>query len=249
MVEKGDVFWRYASGDHIGAWDSLKSIDSRGEVAEPLRAVVRMFVERAADNFERLVANLMRMGYKFHSPSPFVRLAQRPASVVQSGVDEHLPLLLREWYSVIAHVDLRQDVEQMRDPTSDLVSLGFNCTAVFLSYDEGRRMTDEDDLTPLDYDVEPPRPVRGSPFVCLGAFASNCEPIGYWAERDPFDPIVYDDGGGPVSMADHVRDVLRWGGFPLWESMVLTPERGPILRLHPDFPRLLSSLRRGLVDL
>lgn len=247
-MEGEEIVDCYVRGETIRAWEALR-LQDRQRSRKAREAVVRMFVERATHNFERLVENLSGVGYRFCAERPFARRVGPRDRSQDRALAPRMPLLMREWYCRIERVDLRQDPEQMYDDQSHLISLGYCATAVMLPFDEGRRMAEEEELTPMDYDSEPPRPARDSAFVCLGAFASNCDAIGYWVESVPFDPIIFDDGAGPVTMADHIRHIFEWGGFPLWKHMILTPERAPVLEAHPDFPKLLPALRRGLVAL
>lgn len=205
-------------------------------------AEVATFIKRTEHNLQRLQENLAFLGYQFASldgPFVFAEACDRAALANLEKLCGPLPLLYRSIFSRFRFIDFRQSQQQLLEPSDmEVAGLGLNCSLVFLP------------VVPAGDTTEKPMPVErvgGRYFIPTGGVASNCSAKGVWLPDSSADPILYDDGGGPVTMAGEIECAVQAGGFPLWEN--LTAKRlftSPIANT-PAYRKLLPILIQGLI--
>jgi hypothetical protein len=193
-------------------------------------------------SLQQLAANLQALGYEFENQlGPLAKSESSDTSIamVESCYGE-LPKAYRLLYSTFAHIDFRQSHRQLHTAGSNLSGLGFNCPLVFVSLAEVPRLRDE--LVDSGFSVD----VDGRRFLPTGDAASNCEPKGVWVPSTEIDPILFDDGAGPISLIDDLEGALIAGGFPIWPPTFKQRIRSSPLGHLPAYPTLLPQLLRGI---
>lgn len=200
-------------------------------------------VKRCEPALARLHANLCELGYEFANPSGPISHASGTDVLLLGELEEKygaFPLLFRSWYQTFRYVDFRQSERQLTQPGSPVSGLGLNCPLVFVALVDMEML--RTDLKQCGYNVG-----RGSEsFLPTGAMASNCEPKGVWVPSSDIDPVLYDEGAGPISFATEVEMALRAGGFPFWYNIYRKARHISPLGHSPAFPIIFPKLVQGL---
>lgn len=251
---KQSLFERYveASSDEREAiWQHASETDVSDEQhVEDLRRLANYFVCLVRKNAEQLAANLARLGYEFESPNPVVYVglteARRPNGV--DALPHPIPILTREWYAQIGRLDFRQAEGQLNQD-GILGGLGQNCPLYFLDLNGSLAMqgelSAEEDREGFQYWEG--RPGRTGFFLPTGTWASNSEPKGTYLPDQSFDPSIYNEGAGWVTLGSELRSAFQWGGFPRWRRLASPSSRLKPTRPYPNFEELLPELLRGIV--
>ncbi len=250
---------RYLSGEHVPVWDELIRLgDSIRE--EPVRsdalAVVREVVDRSHQNLKVIHDRLVGLGYEFAKPEAVLVEAGPGAGEQIRAIEASLgtfPLLVREWYLRLASVDFSQSRPQESGPTESCVGgLGFNCTLIMQSLDgcweqweRLNRQHAEDVRSAREFGQGPLGPEHLPPFLALGPFASNCDPMGFWLPNSGVDGVFYNDGAGDTHFIDHLRTILQEGGFPFWRQY--GKRHRHVLSARPNLEEVLPILKGGLL--
>jgi hypothetical protein len=176
---------------------------------------VDSFIRNSMHNLQALQANLTRIGYRFvRAAGPF-QFADDQDRAVIGNVEEqlgHIPLLVRRWYETFRYIDFSQDPAQFHDASALVAGLGYNLSLVFREIESCIQLRDELRRSGIVID----RGEGDNRLLPFGSSASNCEPKGVWLPDHTVDPILYDDGNGPVSFSAELRTAFRSGGFPFW---------------------------------
>ena len=181
-----------------------------------LASEVDDFLQRCSHNLRTLQSNLVGIGYHFLRPNGPFQLANDQDREAIGEAEKRfgqLPTLLRRWFETFRYVDFSQDSKQFDDRSVPLAGLGYNMALVFPEI--GYCIQYQGELSQSGRVV---RREDGKHFLPFGTFASNCEPKGVWLPDHLIDPILYDDGGGPVSFSQELRNVFATGGFPFWRT-------------------------------
>lgn len=207
-----------------------------------LESEVLSFIELCRHNFGCLQRNLERLGYRFaRGEEPFVVNQTHDIARDELTSFGEVPKLIREWYRRFRYVDFSQADDQLYGSGSEAVSgLGYNNVLCFLEvsrciqirnqlHEEGFRVND-----------------GGSRFIPLGGIASNCEPKGIWLPCREIDPIIYDDGAGPVTFSQEIADAFARGGFPFWDRMFRKRIITSPIGLVPNFREIRDTLIEGM---
>jgi hypothetical protein len=205
------------------------------------------FLFKCHHNLAALENNLIDIGYRFaRTDGPFRVAVEVDQDVVRETEVTlgALPLLVRRWYERFQYVDFSQEAEQLCDRSSPLRGLGYNLPLVFRELNSCFRLRDE--LSASGVKVN--RPELEKRLLPFGSFATNCEPKGVWLPDDCLDPVIYDEGGGPVRLSQELRTVFQTGGFPFWDRLFRKRMFTSPLGFAPEFPELSQVLRRNLVD-
>ena len=208
---------------------------------------VERFIEGCVHNVKELRANLTGIGYQFARSDGPVQFANEGNREIIADCERslgELPFLVRRWYETFRYVDFSQDARQFQDRSASAGGLGLNVTLVVLEIEKciEFRQTLKQSGTVVDRE-------HRQTFLPFGTFASNCEPKGVWLPDSATDPVIYDDGGGPVLFSQELRNAFRSGGFPFWEHMYRKPVVLSSLGFAPNYPGFREELRRNLVDL
>lgn len=189
----------------------------------------------------QLAINLTDLGYEFENEAGPLGFAESDALVVavEARFGE-LPAAYRAFYQTFCFVDFRQAGHQLHTQGAEVSGLGFNCPLVFepLYKIDGMRA----ELAECGVPVES----EGRHFLPTGSSASNCESKGVWVPSRALDPVLFDEGAGPVSLIEEVRDAILAGGFPFWMSMLRRSRRTSPLGFSPPYPELLPRLLKGI---
>ena len=218
-------------------------------MATPEESQVRHFVEMSIASLGRLESNLLRLGYRFANGDGAIRCLTAGTNLALQRLKEQytdLPQLFVAWYDRVEYVDFRQERTQLLERSDEIVAgLGLNCTLVFESLSRVQQL--QDDLESLGHGCrnealqETPRT-----FIPTGVCASNSTPKGVWLPDRSNDPVLYDAGAGPVTMASEITRSLRAGGFPFWKEMFSRRRfRSPIPNT-PRYPEILPQLMEGV---
>lgn len=203
------------------------------------------FIETARHNLLTLQANLSDLGYAFADPGGAVQLADQEARDAVRSLEQRvgrLPTLYRKWYESFRSVDFTQNEEQLRDSSGHrLAGLGLNCPLIFLSIDSCFRFKKE--LKAYGVRVEDE---KGQHLIPFGSTASNCEPKGVWVPNTEHDPVIYDDGAGPITLSREIVSAFEAGGFPFWHRMYQRRRFTSPLGVAPAYQEVLPLLLRNL---
>lgn len=210
-----------------------------------LASEVDNFLHSCSHNLRIMQSNLVGIGYYFLRPSgPFQPANDQDREVIREAERRfgQFPLLLRRWYETFRYVDFSQDSNQFEDRSLPIAGLGYNMALMFPE---------------IEYCIQYQSELRqsgsgvsrecGNNFLPFSTFASNCEPKGVWLPDGSVDPIIYDDGGGPVSFSQELRTIFATGGFPFWEHMFRKRRFVSPLGFSPNYPELRNALLKDLV--
>jgi hypothetical protein len=196
----------------------------------------------------KLESNLLKLGYKFANPLGAIHQIE-PGS--NSSLEEirnkyhRVPRFFEQWYDHVEYIDFSQHECQLTQSSSDLVAgLGLNCQLIFAplsDYVNRQIELNKKGGSCLDLD--------GAEFIPTGAFASNCEPKGIWLPSSEDDPVLYDDGSGPVTMRTEIMIAINQSGFPFWEKMFSKRRFTSSIPNTPKFREICSDLRAGIVPM
>ena len=207
---------------------------------------VERFLQTTKNNLIELERNLIELSYRFADTDGPVQLAD---AFEQSLVDDlemregRLPALYRHWYTMFRSVDFTQAPEQRESPNAESVAgLGLNCPLVFLDLNSCLRLREQ--LSRSGVRVRDP---DGNVLIPTGGSASNCMPKGVWVPDSAIDPVLYDEGAGPVTMATEVHSAFAAGGFPFWDRLFRRRRFSSPLKNTPTFRELKPILTRNLI--
>jgi hypothetical protein len=189
----------------------------------------------------QLAINLMGLGYEFENEAGPLGFTESDALV--EALEERfgeLPAAYRAFYQTFCFVDFRQAGHQLHSQGSEVSGLGLNCPLVFepLYKIDGMRAELAECGVPIESE--------GRCFLPTGGSASNCEPKGVWVPSRVLDPVLFDEGAGPVSLIEEVRDAILAGGFPFWMSLLRRSRHTSPLGFSPPYAELLPRLLRGI---
>ncbi len=209
---------------------------------------VTAFLDAVHTNLSALEANLRTLGYRFQRPDGPFQVADR-AAIERAGELERrygpIPLLFKELYARFKSINFAQHSSQLHGPQGDPVAgLGWHCPLVYIDIDSCLRMV-EQGIAPRSVEDE----VAGRIFIPTGGYVSNCEPVGFWTPDSTIDPVVYDEGLGPITLSRELTNVFRAGGFPLWKHMFRRGNTSSLLPVSPNYGAILSTLTRNLLPL
>lgn len=208
-------------------------------------AGIDQFIETARHNLLALQSNLIELGYEFANPRGAVQLADREAKQAVLVFEQRtgqLPALYRRWYESFRCVDFTQKQPQLRDVSGHrLAGLGLNCPLIFLDVSASLQLQKELEGQGLRI-----RNAKGQELIPLGGSATNCAPKGVWIPNNAVDPVIYDEGAGPVTMSQEVIAALEAGGFPFWAKMHRHRRITSPIGVVPAFEELLPLLRKNL---
>lgn len=230
-------------------WQCAMSLDPLDEGnAVQLQRLAGDFLSLVRQNCEQLERNLKAVGYEFRSDNPLV--VDSPSSSELDLLPQPVPMLTRAWYACFESLDFRQ-ADSQAGSEGVLGGLGQNCPLYFLSLRESMRfavgLAEEQESD--DFVYWEGRPGRTASFLPTGTWASNSEPKGVYLPDASFDPLLYNDGAGWVTLGGELRNAFRWGGFPRWRRIIEAPMRLPPARPFPDFGALLPELMKGIEPL
>jgi hypothetical protein len=218
-------------------------------MATPEESQVRHFVEMSIASLGRLESNLLRLGYRFANGDGAIRCLTAGTNLALQRLKEQytdLPQVFVAWYDRVEYVDFRQERTQLLERSDEIVAgLGLNCTLVFESLSRVQQL--QDDLESLGHGCRN-EALQETPqtFIPTGVCASNSTPKGVWLPDRSNDPVLYDAGAGPVTMASEITRSLRAGGFPFWKEMFSRRRfRSPIPNT-PRYPEILPQLMEGV---
>jgi len=207
------------------------------------------FIGTATHNLLRLRENLRQLGYRFANPSGPIIFAEEVDRANLRRLEKDygpLPELYRAWYEKFRLVDFSQEHSQVfSEYQSDVAGLGYTPTLVWLGIEECISLRE----SVQGQSVRVDRSMNGElrRLVPIGTVASNCEPKGVWLPDSSIDPVLYDDGGGPVTMSDEIRMTFAHAGFPFWGKWARKRIRSVGLKYTPNFSCIDSTLFAGLV--
>jgi hypothetical protein len=208
--------------------------------AESLESITG-FIEWSESALHQLAANLTALGYEFKNEGGPIKLSESDASLLalEARFGE-LPAFYRAFYRRFQCVDFRQSDRQLQSKDSKVSGLGLNCPLVFCSLDriESIRAELRESELPVESD--------GLHFLPTGSVASNCDPKGIWIPSVEPDPVLYNDGAGPISLTQEVRESVLAGGFPFWKTMFRRRQHCSPLGHSPPYPELLPQLLQGI---
>src|SRR5882724_7337045 len=206
------------------------------------------FIEFARHNLLALQANLTGLGYRFAASTGGVQLADDEAEKMIRILEKRfgqLPALYRKWYESFACVDFSQDPTQLRDSSGEkLAGLGLNCPLVFLDINSCLRL--QKSLEGAGVHTRHGNTLELLPF---GGSASNCEPKGVWVPNAALDPIIYNEGAGPVTMSQEIIAAFEAGGFPFWRNMYRRGRFTSPLGVAPAYQDILPLLLKNLSNI
>jgi hypothetical protein len=208
---------------------------------------VDSFINICQRNLLALRQALSDLGYQFARPAGPLQPADDADRAMVADAERRfgeLPFLLRRWYDTFRYVDFSQAPDQLQFGSLPVSGLGYNITLVFVELERCVRFRDE--LRASGIAVERER--EGKSLLPLGTFASNCEPKGVWLPDHSTDPVIYDDGAGPVSLSDELRAAFQSGGFPFWDRMFRKRRFVSPLGFAPKYLELRETLRRDIID-
>lgn len=207
---------------------------------------IRDFVEVAIANLVRIESNLRKLGYDFDNK-------EGPIKQIGHGTNQELnrirqqyncvPEFLVAWYDRVEYVDFTQHMEQLLEPSDHPVAgLGLNCTLVIKSLESVCELQ-----TMVELDGFKCKNVDGKDFIPFGSYSSNSTPKGVWLPDSDIDPVIYDDGAGPIRMSREIAHSINSGGFPFWASMFSKRRfSSPILNV-PKYHEIKPELFAGIV--
>jgi hypothetical protein len=208
----------------------------------------KTFIETAKHNILKLADTLTSVGYEFANRKGAVQLSSESTRELLNATEAkfgELPMLLKMWYHTFACVDFSQSKDQLYGSDCGAVAgLGLNCTLVFLDLESCIEL--RSDLSEAFSDT---LRMNGRTFLPLGGVASNCDPKGIWIPSNEFDPVIYNDGAGPISFASEVRTAIHSGGFPFWDRMFRRTRFASPLGFSPAFNQLRPILTQDLLPL
>jgi len=207
---------------------------------------VAEFVGQCLHNLRVLQANLTTLGYQFSAPSPLSEGGRtNQATIVElRATYSSLPAIVEEWYGRVNSVDFSQHPQQLNSEIDVAVAgLGLNPVLVFLDLpsclafkrdliQEGVRLKSDDGTQEI---------------LPSGGVASNCTPKGFWLPDGSTDPVLYDEGFGPITFSQELSKAFAAGGFPFWAARSRKRRPSSPLRHGPRFLELLPRLVEGLV--
>jgi hypothetical protein len=206
---------------------------------------IDQFIEIARHNLIALQANLLELGYEFANSLGAVQLADERSKKAVHSLEQQfgeLPVLYRKWYESFRCVDFSQKSSQLRDATGHRMSgLGLNCPLIFLDIDTCVRLRHEIEGHGVRIQNE-----KGQKIIPFGSAATNCDPKGIWVPDSTMDPIIYDEGAGPVTMAQEVVAAFTAGGFPFWKKMFGRRRFTSPIGVAPAYQEILAALLRNL---
>jgi len=211
----------------------------------------RLFMQEIAENLEALKRNLTNLGYRFAAQNDPILYAESVDQIKLNALADQfgpLPLFFQMWYEHFRSVDFTQHPSQLHsDCPSPIAGLGYNCVLIFQSIDSAMSMRTL--LVEKNIPVERQEKFRAkSSFLFpTGAIASNCCPKGVWIPDESKDPILYDDGAGPISFSCEIRSALEHGGFPFWSKLARRGKSYLPIKHSPDFLQILLLLMQGIV--
>lgn len=181
---------------------------------------VDSFLQRVEVALVELEAALRDLGYRFENPNGPVQFHE--SQVALDKLDSiranygHLPVLFERLYTRFREVDFSQHPAQLLEPNSDPVAgLGLNCSLIFLRLEDSAARLKDIASQPNSgtYFREQ------SHFIPTGGIASNCTYKGIWVPDASMDPVLFDDGGGPITLSCELANAIRAGGFPFWKHL------------------------------
>jgi hypothetical protein len=201
---------------------------------------IAAFFEWAETALRQLASNLSNLGYEFENELGPLGFSESDASVLAVEVRfGELPVAYKAFYRRFQFVDFRQTARQLQIGGSELSGLGLNCPLAFCSLETMERMRAElAEWVPIESD--------GRHFLPTGSAASNCEPKGVWVPSPNLDPVLFDEGAGPVTLIEELRGAVLAGGFPFWQSMFRRNRHVSPLGFSPPYLKLLPRLLHGI---
>jgi hypothetical protein len=224
-----------------------------GDLSQPMKTNetqwINDFVDVAIANLVQIEANLRKLGYKFANAEGPIKLIPpntNPGLAELRQKYDQIPEFFSAWYDRVEFVDFSQDEDQLWEPSDHPVAgLGYNCMLTFdsLSTRQDRQAMIMEEGR-LKYET-----ANGREFVPFGAGASNNDPTGIWLPDSSSDPVIYNDGGGPITMSYEISRSIRAGGFPFWELMFRKRKVRFTLSSIPKYREILPLLLEGVVDM
>jgi len=205
---------------------------------------VARFIDVTKRNLFTLAENLVDLGYRFADTESPIQLADvidiERVQEIEAN-EGQLPTLYAAWYRTFRRVNFCQATEQLSLPNSHaLAGLGLNCPLVFLDLNTCLEL--RKDLTQAGVRTM----VSARRIIPTGGSASNCAPKGVWIPDGAIDPILYDEGAVPMTMAWEVSTAFAAGGFPFWDHLFRRRRFKSPIANTPSFREILPALMRNL---
>lgn len=201
------------------------------------------FLDFCEHNFRVLADNLTSLGYRFRNSNGPLGLPGYTRDELSSKIEKSQlsSSLLLKWYSRFQYVDFAQCEDQMYDAEAKpICGLGYNLVFRVVDLDSCFKLRGV--LAENGFRVF----ANGKTLLPFGAYASNCEAKGVWMPPDDFDPVIYNEGNGPVTFSQELIDAFACGGFPFWDRLTSRRRiRSPIGH-YPDYQELKSILTKGI---
>lgn len=212
---------------------------------------IESFVKVAHSNLIALRTNLLEIGYLFSNPNEVIVRAERCDCDKLNRLEEQhgpLPLILRAWYQTFRCINFSQAESQLfaPDPINSVVGLGYNGVLVLQDIDSAIEMRNQLRRTGIATDRNDEQSQRY--LFPTGAIASNCCPKGVWLPDQCVDPVLYDDGGGPVTFSDELKNALDSGGFPFWRKVSMRKQITLPIKHQPKYLDIYDRLKNGFVE-
>lgn len=202
---------------------------------------VHRFFEWADIAMQQLKDNLLSLGYEFRCRGEPFQFSDSDLLIVD--VERRfgqLPIAYKALYRKFCFIDFRQSDSQLHDHGSKVGGLGLNCPLVFAPVTRIEKMRAE--IVRCGGIIVSDR----RNFLPTGSAASNCEPKGVWVPSSDIDPVLFDEGAGPVTLMDEIRNAILAGGFPFWKFMFRRSRHTSPLGFSPPYPNLLPYLLHNI---
>ncbi|MGW7327628.1 hypothetical protein ACWGIU_03190 [Streptomyces sp. NPDC054840] len=247
----GDLLHRYCAGDHEGVWQELRMLDPEPltALATQAEAVATETMERVRLSLAAIVEKLRAESYPFNAPASVLvpPAPNAPARVAELErlLGIRLPLSLRAFYLTVGAVDLsgNQDsffssLKDEPDDEPDFVDVSEEYPFIYLAN------FDPLVIIPIDFAIAEAETLRASKEEECGLISTPhylriSPPMSFkvWPETAPFEPWdavclpgtfadaeLHRGNGEAVPFLDHLRDCLKWGGFPGLASVSIRPQ-------------------------
>jgi hypothetical protein len=223
-----DFLQRYLQGDCDRVWSDLVAIGSDGREAGD--AVVREFVNRAAENLMRLRDALTHFGFTFENPESVVVPATGRTRAAVDDIEERLgqlPLVLKHWWEVLHGVDFTLKQGSPKHVWRDYDGFVLDRDTLYVvSPREALALALDHQREIREHNIRMKEIQKGQaelldrylddgecePFLPLGPCASNCDPKGFELPCLGIDGFYFDDGDGETTFGEDFRRALTGPG-------------------------------------